>query len=1661
MADLSSQVQDTTKDTASSKEQESPGAFNSPSPSLALIVPIAVNLESVPRSGAGVVNDSGEVLDDAGKTVGKIADTDNLQNLVGNTVNQAGDVVSSSGDVLGKTLPIGQGKPEEEEDSHDEEKSEYTTQSKEKKSGGLGSALGSVTGTVGKAVGGATGAVGDTAKGATDTVGDTAKGATDSVGLGDTVKGATDTVGDTAKGATDTAGDTAEGATDTVGDAAEGIANKSEATSQATDTKTPAETPGAPEVKDETSDVKSEDQDQKDINLEDRDASEAGDKLKEIPPESEEAKEATDKAEETAEGVPEQAKDIPEEAKEDVTSKVDEQDVPKPEDVEEKLQEKTEGAQDEVSKSEVPDKSEAADELPSGEAPGDDGDKSKAGDDLKSVAPGEEAAGVTDEVQDKAAEGEEAAKDLPEDAQSKAAEGQEAAEGKVAEGEEAAGDLPEDAKSKAAEGEETTEGQVAEGEEAAKDLPEDAQSKAAEGEEAAEGKVAEGEEVAGDATEEAKGKAAEGEEAVEEKAAEGEEAAKELDFSILKGTTVDKEGNLVNEKGDKLGKVVEGELKQLIGLSSDDQGVIWDKTGKQLGKAEPIPEWDREQLDFSVLKGTTVDKEGNLVNDKGHLIGKVTEGEIKQLIGLTADEQGTVWDKTGKKVGKAEPLPEWERGEQKDYSILKGTTVDKNGNLVNEKGHLFGKVVEGEIKQLIGLASDDQGTIWDKTGKAVGKAEPLPEWERGEQKDFSILKGAVVDKEGGLTNDKGDTIGKVTEGEVRQLVGLKSDENGKIWRDGKVVGQAEPLAEWDRVQKKDRSILKGAKVNKVGKLVDANGTVVGKVVEGDLKELVGKRADENGDIWNDSGEVIGKGEPVSISEREDKASAPFEHFPGATVESDGRVMYQGEQVGEVVEGDPKQLKGSEVDEDGDILDRRGNTVGKAKRWEAPEAEEEKPVDNSALAGKRINKAGNLVSESGEIYGRVVEGDVQKLVGRMSDKDGNIRSESGDIIGKAELVSEGERGGKKEGPFAQLKNCTVGKDGKVVNGAGEVVGKLVIGDAKALAGRAVDDDGEITDSNGNVIGKAERWEEPEKEQKHNPLAGRKVNREGNVVDADGNIIGKLTSGELLDCAGKEIDEDGDVFNQKGAVIGHVSLLEDIPKEEEPEEPEPEGETEEERLKREQAEADEAKQTEEAEKNKKLAQQLAYQIEQTLERLRPICKSINDKISAAEAQKPKDRDEEELVRQVKPLIEDGGKILTETNGIIRGLDPDGRIARNAKQKTAGGEATPEEAHLANLLKELSTEIQTTIEEGKRKLEGMPHAKKEINPLWGLLAEPLFQIVAAVGLLLSGVLGLVGKLLGPILGPLLNGLGLGGLLDGLLGGLGLKKILGSLGLGDVVGTVTAFSTIINNHHAQLASGVAFLNDATMRLFLIRHGETVDNVANLYAGSRDSALTAHGVMQAQRLASHLSEHVAIDRIFSSNLSRAVHTAQAILEAQKRAEDLKLIQVPELREKDFGTGEGTKFGAATKHEGSETPLAMRKRVDVFLDEHLPRLDEASTVCIVAHGIILGTFYKALRDRTSASAGPDAEPEGQASAFVRPSWSNTGYIEALITRDSSDKHLHMRVVKINSVDHLKGLRKTRGGIGSAKFDAKQKTMDSFFKPTSRKRKLEDEDIVSR
>ncbi|KAL1893539.1 hypothetical protein Sste5346_006369 [Sporothrix stenoceras] len=199
----------------------------------------------------------------------------------------------------------------------------------------------------------------------------------------------------------------------------------------------------------------------------------------------------------------------------------------------------------------------------------------------------------------------------------------------------------------------------------------------------------------------------------------------------------------------------------------------------------------------------------------------------------------------------------------------------------------------------------------------------------------------------------------------------------------------------------------------------------------------------------------------------------------------------------------------------------------------------------------------------------------------------------------------------------------------------------------------------------------------------------------------------------------------------------------------------------------------------EQDKKLAQQMTTALERCLDKVKPICDMIAQKIEKADRTPKEDLDEEALVKEVKPLIEEGGKILTEANGVVRGLDPDGRIQSQAKHHSATHEATPEEYKLADVLKELTEKVAKTIDDAKKKLENMPKAKEELNPLWALLSDPLAQILAAVGLLLNGVLGLVGKLLG--------GLGLGGLVDNLLSGLGLNKILDNLGLGSLSSSLT----------------------------------------------------------------------------------------------------------------------------------------------------------------------------------------------------------------------------------------------------------------------------------
>jgi len=200
--------------------------------------------------------------------------------------------------------------------------------------------------------------------------------------------------------------------------------------------------------------------------------------------------------------------------------------------------------------------------------------------------------------------------------------------------------------------------------------------------------------------------------------------------------------------------------------------------------------------------------------------------------------------------------------------------------------------------------------------------------------------------------------------------------------------------------------------------------------------------------------------------------------------------------------------------------------------------------------------------------------------------------------------------------------------------------------------------------------------------------------------------------------------------------------------------------------------------EGESDAEIAKRLIAIVDPGLQRLQPLLDMMNDNIDQInkKRERKEDIDQEAFVDKMKPLIEQASQVLNETLGGLKGADPEGKAQSKAKYKKANNEASPEENHLAESVTKLTEEVAKVIQKAKDAIKDLPKAKKDLSPLLGLLNDPLFQILSAVGLLLKGVLGLVANLLGV--------LKLDGLVNGILGGLGLDKLLDGLGLGGIFG-------------------------------------------------------------------------------------------------------------------------------------------------------------------------------------------------------------------------------------------------------------------------------------
>ena len=84
--------------------------------------------------------------------------------------------------------------------------------------------------------------------------------------------------------------------------------------------------------------------------------------------------------------------------------------------------------------------------------------------------------------------------------------------------------------------------------------------------------------------------------------------------------------------------------------------------------------------------------------------------------------------------------------------------------------------------------------------------------------------------------------------------------------------------------------------------------------------------------------------------------------------------------------------------------------------------------------------------------------------------------------------------------------------------------------------------------------------------------------------------------------------------------------------------------------------------------------------------------------------------------------------------------------------------------------------------------------------------------------------------------------------------------------------------------------------KLYLVRHGETYDNLNRIMQGQTQGELTEKGIQQARELAEKLRLE-PIDAFVSSDLRRAVDTCKLIIGQRKMAVTPTIL----LRERDWG----------------------------------------------------------------------------------------------------------------------------------------------------------------
>jgi len=170
--------------------------------------------------------------------------------------------------------------------------------------------------------------------------------------------------------------------------------------------------------------------------------------------------------------------------------------------------------------------------------------------------------------------------------------------------------------------------------------------------------------------------------------------------------------------------------------------------------------------------------------------------------------------------------------------------------------------------------------------------------------------------------------------------------------------------------------------------------------------------------------------------------------------------------------------------------------------------------------------------------------------------------------------------------------------------------------------------------------------------------------------------------------------------------------------------------------------------------------------------------------------------------------------------------------------------------------------------------------------------------------------------------------------------------------------------------------------RIIAIRHGETAWNVDTRLQGHLDIGLNERGQWQAERAAEALADE-EIAAIYSSDLSRASATAQAIVDRSTQIAARQLRLYSGLRERGFGIFEGQTYAQIATDwpeesvrwrqrdphyapTGGESLVQLRERVATTVTT-LASQHVGEQIVLVAHGGVMDALYRLATHQDIAS----------------------------------------------------------------------------------------------